>query len=211
MTSSVEILPRLNVSCETIEKLKTYEALLLKWTKSINLISRQSEKMVWQRHILDSAQLFPLIPDTPGDWIDFGAGGGLPGVVLAILAVEQPSQRRLHLVESDHRKSAFLNHVCRSLDLNSVTVHTNRIDCLAPFPVALITARALASLTRLLEYSEPFISNDTTLLFLKGEKADSELTEAHRHWHSEAEVFESKTDPSGRILRLTNVRARNDG
>ncbi|MEM8792690.1 MAG: 16S rRNA (guanine(527)-N(7))-methyltransferase RsmG [Pseudomonadota bacterium] len=202
------LLPGLDVSRETFARLKAYEELLLKWTKRINLISRNTVEDAWARHILDSAQLFPWAQDRPGPWVDFGSGGGMPGLVLAILAGEFPSSPQVHLVESDTRKAAFLSHVCQELKL-SAQVRRERIEEITSFHAGLITARALAPLHDLLALAELFLAADTKLLFLKGAKADSELTAALAHWHIDVEVFESRTDPTGRILRLSNVRRRN--
>ena len=210
MTTTSELLPGLSVSRETLERLEAYQSLLLKWTETINLIARSTRADTWHRHILDAAQLFPLAPKSPGDWVDLGSGGGLPVIVLAIIAVEHQPTRHLHLIESDQRKSTFLSHVSRELGLPT-TIHQARIEQLDPVPAALITARALAPVERLLTYAAPFTRPETEFLFLKGQKADSELTLANRDWHSEGEVFQSITDPTGRILNLRNVRRRNDG
>ncbi|MEM9044128.1 MAG: 16S rRNA (guanine(527)-N(7))-methyltransferase RsmG [Pseudomonadota bacterium] len=207
--NELAVLPDLTVSRETLERLRAYEALLLKWTQRINLISRHTRQDVWRRHIIDSAQLYPLIRSKSGSWLDLGSGGGLPGVILAILTAEGGRPAHIHMVESDTRKASFLAHVCRELALPA-TVHAERIERLTPFPVGLITARALASVDQLLSYSVPFTEPSTQILLLKGEKAHSELTAARQTWHSDIEVFESRMDPTGRILSLSNVRKRND-
>ncbi|MBY8976407.1 16S rRNA (guanine(527)-N(7))-methyltransferase RsmG [Rhodobacteraceae bacterium NNCM2] len=197
----------MSVSRETIERLAAYEALLLRWTKRINLISRNTVEAAWQRHIVDSAQIFPLADENWRIWVDLGSGGGLPGLVVAILAKELIPEGQVHLVESDLRKSVFLETVKRELDLN-VTVHQTRIEDVQPFEADIVSARALASVSRLLPLSQPFCGTDTRVLLMKGAGLDSELTEAEQHWHIEADQIPSVTDPSARILQIRQFRER---
>src|SRR6187551_1730514 len=89
-----------DVSRETLDRLSLFAELLNKWTVRINLVSRASLPNLWTRHIADSAQLWSLAPPTPAVWTDLGAGGGFPGLVVAILAVERSPGTTVHLVES---------------------------------------------------------------------------------------------------------------
>lgn len=193
------------VSRETLEKLDLYLALLAQWQPRINLVGPATLADPWRRHILDSAQLFPYLPKGP--LLDMGSGAGFPGLVLAILrAGENPAAEPVHLVESDGRKSAFLREVARQTGMDEVRVHTCRMEKLAPFPVAVITARALASLEKLLTLASSFISPDTELLFLKGCKGEEELTEAGKDWTMAAERIDSLSDTSGVIFHLKGVK-----
>src|SRR6056297_2124617 len=103
--------PDLRVSRETQERLETYAALLKKWNSRINLVSRSSLDQLWERHILDSAQLLELADKNVRKWVDIGSGGGFPGLVIAILGAESHSALQCTLIESDVRKSAFLRTV----------------------------------------------------------------------------------------------------
>jgi 16S rRNA (guanine527-N7)-methyltransferase len=188
-----------DVSRETLERLKLYARLLLRWNRKINLISRQSEGDAWQRHFVDSLQLAALIPAGARRAVDLGSGGGFPGLVLAI-ATGIP----FDLVEADHRKAAFLREVAAATAAPA-TIHAVRIqDAVLP-PVDLVTARALAPLTELLELAVPNLARAGTALFLKGARADQELTEAEAKWHMRVERFPSATDPTGVVFRLTEV------
>lgn len=195
----------LDVSRETFQTLQDYRALLLKWTRRINLISRSTEETVWDRHILDSAQLFPMIEPRARIWLDFGSGAGLPSIVLAILSREHRPDAEIHMFESDERKSVFLLTAIRELRLRA-TVHTARIEAVEAFPADLITARALAPVNRLLALASPFCHAGTHLLFLKGARLESELTVARRDWHIEAKQAPSHTDTDGRVLWIRKFR-----
>jgi len=197
-----------NVSRETFLALETYETLLRKWQKAINLVSGATLEDLWRRHFLDSAQLMPLLPpDDPGGAghiTDFGSGAGFPGLVLAIL-----TGRPTHLIESDQRKAAFLGEVARATGCaGRVQIHSARVEALKPWAAPLITARALADLTQLLDWASPFLSTASLCIFPKGAKAEDELTAALRVWKMTIERSRSVTDPTGLILRLSHLERR---
>ena len=165
---------QMNVSRETLTVLSAYVALLEKWQPRINLISPASLPDIWQRHILDSAQLLVYLPEmrpgAPRRILDIGSGAGFPGLVLAILGAGQ-----LQLVESDQRKSVCLQTVIRELGL-SATVVKHRIESLPACYPDIITARALAPLPKMMQLIEAQMHPGLTCLFLKGAKAEEELT-----------------------------------
>jgi 16S rRNA (guanine527-N7)-methyltransferase len=188
-----------DVSRETSERLAIYVQLLLHWNKAINLIGRADEERVLSRHVADALQLAPLIPGRPACAIDLGSGAGLPGLVLAIA-----TNIHFHLVESDLRKAAFLREVARETRA-AVTVHPGRIEAVRIPPAALVTARALAPLPRLIPLAFSFLSPYSVCLFPKGEGVDVELTEAATQWNMKVERFPSQVDRSGIILRISEV------
>ena len=139
----------LDVPRESIEKLDTYHALLLKWQKAINLISPKTIDDAWVRHFADSAQLSGYIPEGAKTIMDWGSGAGFPAMVLAML---RPSLD-VHAVESDERKCQFMRTVSRETSV-PIRIHTQRIEALELDSVNpdIITARALASVSVLLDY-----------------------------------------------------------
>ena len=162
----------MNFSQKTLDKLKIYEETLKKWQSKINLISPSTIPDIWDRHIMDSAQLYPLITKQPQVILDLGSGAGFPGLVLAILnQTEGKGNWAVHLVESDTRKCAFMQEVLRLCQIHA-TVHNCRIEDMEPIPVDVITARALKETKTLLYYSYPFLKPNTYCLFLKGENAE---------------------------------------
>jgi 16S rRNA (guanine527-N7)-methyltransferase len=193
-----------NVSRETFSRLETYDALLRKWQAKINLVAKDSLQELWRRHFLDSAQLLPLLPPGNDPITDLGSGAGFPGLVLAMM-----TEREVHLVDSDQRKGAFLLECARQAGvLDRVKVHTTRIEAAHAWKAPIITARALAALDQLLNWAEPYLMPETVCLFLKGAKAEDELTLASRSWNMAATRHGSLTDPSGVILKLSGIERR---
>jgi 16S rRNA (guanine527-N7)-methyltransferase len=186
------------VSRETFPRLAAYVDLLLRWNSRINLIGRGTASDVWRRHILDSAQLLPLLPPGARTLVDLGSGAGFPGLVLAILAVPQA-----HLIDSDQRKCAFLREAARVAGA-PVTVHARRIEDVQGFAVDAVTARALAPLGDLLDHAGKFLGPNAICLFLKGRSAAEELTEAAKLWSMRARLLPSVTDEEAAIIRIEN-------
>lgn len=195
---------QLNVSRETSEKLIAYSDLIAKWTTSINLIAPNTVPDIWNRHILDSSQIYDLAPADWAHWLDLGSGGGLPGLVVAIM---DQQRRPVTLIESDQRKCLFLNTVRRELSLN-VTVLNERIDKAEVSTADVISARALAPLPELLRMSERLLSADGIALFPKGERYKQELDQAQEDWHLDVDEIPSQTNPDSRILKVSRIRPR---
>jgi 16S rRNA (guanine(527)-N(7))-methyltransferase RsmG len=181
--------------------LERYAALLLRWNRRVNLISRADEPTLWLRHILDSAQLVPLLPTTPGTLVDLGSGAGFPGLVLAVLTLW-----RVHLVESDQRKAAFLREAARGAGAANVTVHAARAEAVRLPPADVVTARALAPVAALLPLAKPLLADQGVCLFPKGRDVEAELTEAGARWHMRVERFPSRTSPGATLLRISEIR-----
>jgi 16S rRNA (guanine527-N7)-methyltransferase len=189
----------LDVSRETMDRLKAYVELLVSWNRRINLVSRNTIGDIWRRHILDSAQLYPHIQTQARILVDLGSGAGLPGLVLGILGVPE-----LHLVEADGRKVAFLREALR-ISGTKGQIHAARIDRVKPIAADVITSRALAPLSELLTLSQRFRKTDTRCLFLKGSQTEAEVSEANRAWKMRIERFPSLSDPTGCILQLEDI------
>lgn len=187
------------VSRETLRRLEVYSELLEKWSGAVNLVSRGTLPDLWRRHMLDSAQLLPLIPQSARTLVDLGSGAGFPGMVLAIMGVPG-----VHLAESDKRKCAFLAEVARQTN-TPVTIHAERIEDVPAFSADLVTARALANLPELLDLAEKFVSRHSILLFLKGRRVDEELTRALERWKMRVRKIPSQTDSDATILRLEAI------
>jgi 16S rRNA (guanine527-N7)-methyltransferase len=187
------------VSRETLSRLEAYADLLIRWSARINLVGRDTLPDLWQRHILDSAQLRRFVPDSAQNLIDLGSGAGFPGLVLAILGVPG-----VELVEADSRKSAFLREAARVTGAE-VTIRPCRIQAVPPHALDVVTARACAPLPRLLDFARPFLAPHTVCLFPKGERFAEELTPAREGWTMRVSVEQSLSDRRGVVLRLEKV------
>lgn len=192
------------VSRETGERLAAFEALVRKWNSAVNLVSKASLPDLRQRHMADSGQLFDFAGVREGHWVDLGSGGGFPGLVIAILALEFAPGLRITCIESDLRKSAFLATVARELAL-PVTVLPQRIEATEPQQAQVVSARALASLTDLLAMAERHLAADGCAVFPKGARHATEVAEARKGWTFTLTEAPSRTDPEARLLKFEGL------
>jgi len=196
---------------ETIHRLVRYADLLAHWQKTTNLIAPSSLPLLWSRHFADSAQIRELALDARL-WLDLGSGAGFPGLVVAILQTGRPDFR-MHLVESNRKKCAFLAEVARETKA-PVDIHPMRIEELAESAQSLrpevVSARALAPAPRLFELASPFFGPGTRGLFLKGREAETELEAARVRWDFDARLHPSLTSAGSHIVEMTALRRRID-
>lgn len=190
------------VSRETEDQLTAYAALIRKWNPRINLVAPASLEHLETRHIADSVQLAELGQAQPGNWLDLGSGGGLPGIVLAIFRPSFP----VFLLESDQRKATFLRTVARELGLKNVAVYAQRIERQDPLAATNVSARALAPLPRLMAYVERHLESSGTAWLMKGRNWRAEVEEAKIHWQFELTAHPSRTDSDAAILEITRIR-----
>ena len=193
------------VSRETVQLLNTYVAHIEAANQAQNLVSAATIANIWERHILDSAQLVRFEPVAGASWLDIGSGAGLPGIVIALM-VKGP----VALVEPRRLRAVFLEETVAALGLaGRVAVHCAKIEqMVGKFDV--ITARAVAPLERLLAMSRHLAHDRTIWTLPKGRSANMELVEARRSWQCEARSEISCTDPEARILLLSHVRAKSN-
>ncbi len=192
------------VSRETMDRLQTYADLLEKWNPSINLVSKTTLSEKWQRHFLDSAQVWPHIPSDTKKLVDIGSGAGFAGLVLAIIAMEKRPNLSITLIESDARKCAFMRNTARAVGLD-VEIQTKRIESAENLSADVLTARALATVSLLLSYGENILAPQGCCLFLKGQGCAIEVAEARESWDFTTEETNSITHPLGKVLKLTGI------
>lgn len=193
-----------DVSRETLARLTTYVALLERWQNSVNLVGKGTLNDIWRRHILDSAQLYNLLPSPFGRVVDLGSGAGFPGMVLAIMGATD-----VELIEANTRKCGFLREVARVTN-TQVIINNDRIEGVAPRIADVVTARALAPLPRLLGYAKTYVGPETICLFLKGRRLHQELTDARKTWKMGITTITSLSDAGGSVLHLRKLSRTND-
>lgn len=186
-----------SVPRETWAQLEAYIALLFDEMERQNLIAESTKAHVWARHIVDSAQLLHFAPEVQeGEWMDLGAGAGLPGIIVAIM-----SGWTVRMVESRRKRVDFLNHVIAELGLANASVAGSRLEMLdAGTPAAVISARAFAPLPRLLDGAARFADNRTIWLLPKGRNWENELASIRPTWQGAFHVEQSATDPDSAIM-----------
>ena len=189
------------VSRETFEKLEAYTTLLREESTRQNLISSSTIDRLWERHILDSAQLLRFVPETGASWVDIGSGAGLPGVVIAIL-----TGGPVTLIEPRRLRAGFLEDVASRLGLNASVVVGKAERAVGQFDV--ITGRAVAPLSEFFALSAHLSTKNSRWVLPKGRNAQSELAEAKRRWQGVFHVEQSVTDADSWIVIATGVRGR---
>jgi 16S rRNA (guanine527-N7)-methyltransferase len=190
----------LNVSRETLAALQAFADEVRRWNPAINLVSKNSLPDIWQRHLLDSAQLYPLGGN--GLWLDMGSGGGFPGVVMGIMGAQN-----MVMIESDQRKSTFLREVSRKLGLQNQII-TARLEDVPAMQAQTITARALAPLTDLIGLAQRHIAPQGRAIFPKGRGFQAEIDQAQQDWVFNCQVIASKTDSEAAILVVSAIEKR---
>ena len=190
-----------DVSRETLDKLQAYANLIRKWSPKINLVAKSTLPDLEQRHIWDSAQVFR---PHDGLWADFGSGGGLPGVVIAILAQAHGLGTRITLIESDQRKATFLRTCSRELSV-PINVVPERIEDVSPLLAETLSARALAPLDDLLAHAERHLAQAGQCYFQNGAQWREEVSLAKQNWRFSCETIQSKTNDEAVILKIKDI------
>ena len=197
------------VSRETEARLDRFIELLQTWQAKVNLVSPSTLPILWSRHVSDSLQLLQLAPAAKV-WVDFGSGGGFPGLVLACALADTPGAL-VHLIERNGKKAGFLREALRVTGAAG-TIHLadikDTVDRLAG-PVDCVTARAVAPLHQLLGYAEPLINRGAKALFLKGQDVEAELTEATKYWKIEPHLRSSLSGGHGWIVEFDRIERQN--
>jgi len=189
-----------DVSRETFERLDGFVGCLLDGQRRLNLIGASTVPDLWRRHVLDSAQLMPLVPARSTRLVDLGSGAGFPGLVLAILGA-----RGAELIEADERKCAFLRSAIDASGVTATVRHARLDGKGAERQADTVTARALKPLGQLLALARPFAHQGTRCIFPKGAHLEGELTGAYKMWNMRLELIQSVTDPSGRIVVIEGL------
>ncbi|MDQ1194275.1 16S rRNA (guanine527-N7)-methyltransferase [Brevundimonas vesicularis] len=193
---------RADASAEQIADLEAFRLRLVEANAVMNLVGPDSLPDFWNRHVWDSAQLLDLAPDAK-TWADLGAGAGFPGLVLSIM-LKGRGGAHVWLIDSLAKRCRFLQEVVDALSLPA-TVIVGRAEAQS-VTCDIVTARAVAPMEKLLGYAQPYFQRGAQGLFLKGERAESELIEARKSWHFEAELAPSQSDVRGRIVTIRSLR-----
>ena len=193
---------RSNATPEQMADLEAFRVRLVEANAVMNLVGPDSLPDFWNRHAWDSAQLLAHAPEAL-TWADLGAGAGFPGVVLTILLKGREGSH-VWLIDSLGKRCRFLQEIVDELSLPATVLNgraeEQKVRC------DIVTARAVAPMDKLLGYAQPYFERGAQGLFLKGEKAESELIEARKSWHLQAELAQSQSDGRGRIVTVRSLR-----
>ncbi len=188
-----------NLNDLQIKALEDFVILLLKENQQFNFIGKSTIEDIWNRHILDSAQLIKYIPNHNAKFADFGSGAGFPGMILSILGLGE-----IHLIEKSFRKAEFLRRA-KLLSNNLIFVHQAKLEELDAIQFDCITSRAFAPLNKLLDYTAKFLKKDGYCLFLKGKNLSQEISAAKQKFQFEYELFPSLTSKESNIIKISKI------
>ncbi|WP_419807713.1 16S rRNA (guanine(527)-N(7))-methyltransferase RsmG [Sphingomonas sp.] len=186
---------------EPFASLSHFVDLICEATLAQNLISPSTVDTIWSRHVVDSAQLIELAGPT-GTWVDVGTGGGFPGVVVAILR-----RQRTIMVEPRRLRADFLTTVARTLGLANAEIVARKVEAVAD-PAAVISARAVGSVEKLLRAASTCATTSTRWLLPRGHLDQAELTSLRARWAGEFHVKQSITDAASSILVIDGAELR---
>ncbi|MFL2812333.1 MAG: 16S rRNA (guanine(527)-N(7))-methyltransferase RsmG [Paracoccaceae bacterium] len=198
------LLNKICVSRETCDLLRVYYDMLINWNKKINLVSRKSINTSWNRHFLDSAQLWLYLPKEANKWLDFGSGAGFPGLVIAFISKELKPDLKIVLVEKNKKKALFLSKVVNEIGLN-VEIFSSNVESIKPQKADVITSRAFGKLDHLLKISYKHQNKDTTSLFPKGRSFTDEIIMSKKNWSYELEKIKNIIDNNSFILKIRKL------
>lgn len=190
----------IKISNDEFQRINKYVEFLLEYNTKINLISKNSENDIWNRHIIDCIQLMKFFDNKDLKVADLGSGAGLPGILISILGMKKVS-----LFEKSIRKCEFLD-IAKNFSNNEITIRNENLYNVKDNTYDIIVSRALANLDLLLHFSENLKKDNTKLFFLKGQKWEIELEEAKKNWHLEYEVYDSITSNEGKIIKILNYK-----
>ncbi|MGA9580353.1 MAG: 16S rRNA (guanine(527)-N(7))-methyltransferase RsmG [Allosphingosinicella sp.] len=198
----IDVKSALDVPRETLERLEAFETLLRSENERQNLVSKASLERVWERHILDSAQIVRFAPPQARSWLDLGTGAGFPGLMVPLF---HPADAVL--VESRRLRAEFLRTAASTLGIaERVEILCSRLESVPTRPFDVISARAFAPLPKLLDLAERFSRAGTVWILPKGRNAKSELEAARSSWQGDFRLEPSLTDAEAQIVVATGVR-----
>ena len=195
---------KFNVSRETIEKLKIYHKFLIEKNKTLNLIGKNTEKSIFSRHFIDSAQIYNLI-DKKLDIIDIGSGAGFPGIIIKILMENESLNGNIILIEKSPKKSDFLRDLCIKLDLK-IKIENKRLEIYDFLETSTVISRAFKSILDTFDIIYRNIENIKELVLLKGKTYQQEIDDAKKKYTFELEKFRSVTSDDSSIIKIKNIK-----
>ena len=196
------------VSRETIRSLITYEDILIKANKDLNLIGSSTIKNIWSRHFLDSVQVIDFIEENDKTLVDIGSGAGFPGLVLAIVAKDRKIPLKIKLIEKSPKKVKFLEEIIKHLNLNVKVLNQNILEQQNKFMSDVFVARAFKPLKTILELMHNKAENWKKILIFLGKTGKDELLQASKSWDIKYKQRVSVTSSDSIIIEINNLKKK---
>ena len=201
--SKADIVSEFVLNKTQVDKIDFYLSSIIKHNKHTNLVGKSTIENIWDRHVLDCLQLTKYIISKKLKILDLGTGAGLPGVLFSIVGYQ-----RVLMVDSVKKKTDFVGKIIKELSLTA-KIQNKRIEKPPMSQYDIIVSRALAPLVKLLTYARMYSNKNTTLLFLKGRNAISEIDVATKVYIFEFEKIKSLSSDEGCVLKINNIKNKN--
>ena len=198
-----------NVSRETLLEFEVFISMLKQKNEEINIISKETAKdeIIRKRHIIDSAQIIDFIDLNSKVITDIGSGGGMPGIIISIMAKKLNNSAKIHLYEKSHHKSNFLRKVSRELKLNTEVMQKNIFEA-QNLESGTIMARAFKPLPVVLDLVYKNFSNYKNLILFMGKNGEKILEDTLKNWEFNFEKKKSITSEDSFLLNIKNIKKK---
>ena len=196
------------VSRETITSLKSYEDLLIKANKTLNLIGNSTIKEIWSRHFLDSAQVIDFIDKNDNTLVDLGSGAGFPGIVLAITLKDRKIPLKIKLIEKSPKKVKFLRDLINKLQLDVEVINRNVLEDSKKLLDDVFVARAFKPLKIILELIHNKAENWKKFFIFLGKTGKHELLQASKIWDIEYKQRVSVTSNDSTVIEINRIKKK---
>jgi len=203
-------LNELNVSRETFLDFENYISMIIEKNKKINIISQKtsSKKSIIDRHIIDSAQIIDFVDFNCNTITDLGSGGGLPGIVVAIILKNIKNNMEVHLYEKSYHKSHFLKEVSEKLNLNTKVFQKNIFE-IKNLETGTIMSRAFKPMPVVLDLVYENFSNYKNLIFFMGQSGKKIFDKSKNDWDLEYIEKKSLTNEDSFLLNIKKISKKN--
>ncbi len=199
----------LNVSRETFLDFEVFISMILEKNEKINIISQENAKnyVIRERHIIDSAQIIDFIDFNQNTTTDLGSGGGLPGIVIAIILKNMKKEMKVHLYEKSYHKSIFLKEVSRKLELNTEIFRKDIFE-IKKLVTGTIMSRAFKPMPVILDLAYEKFSQYTNLIFFMGKNGKKVFEDSLKSWDLEYTKKKSLTNEDSFLLNVKKIRKK---
>ena len=199
----------LNVSRETFLDFENYISMILEKNKKINIISQNtaSKKTIIDRHIIDSAQIIDFVDLNSNTTTDLGTGGGMPGIIIAIILKNMKKDLKVHLYEKSYHKSVFLREVSKKLNLKTKIFQENIFD-LKKLETGTIMSRAFKPMPVVLDLVYENFSSYKNLILFMGKNGKKIFKNSLKDWDLEYTEKKSLTNEDSFLLNIKKIEKR---
>ena len=205
--NSYSRLNSLNVSRETYLDFELFISMLIEKNKEINIISDETAKYenIRERHIIDSAQIIDFVDLNSDTTVDLGTGGGMPGIIIAIILKNIKKNMKVHLYEKSHHKSAFLREVSKKLKLKTEIFQENIFN-LKKLETGTIMSRAFKPMPVVLDLVYKNFTNYKNLIFFMGKNGKKVFENSLKNWNLEYTEKKSLTNKDSFVLNIKKIK-----